>query len=71
MSTMLDVYGLRELTFDTLAARLGNKGDSTMRHYADYADHFKIRGWDKDADFDADFVKDPEGNMQIQAHRRA
>ena len=67
MSTELDTQGLRELTFEALAKRMGVGGDSRMRLYANhYADSLKVRGWGKDADFDARFIKDEQGNVSIQ-----
>lgn len=66
MSTELDTQGLRELTFEALAKRMGVGGETRMSHYANYADSLKIRGWAQDADFDARFIKDEQGNVSIQ-----
>ena len=67
MSTELDTQDLRELTYETLAKRMGVNGESRMRLYANhYADTLKVRGWGKDADFDARFIKDEQGNVSIQ-----
>ncbi len=67
MSTDLDTQDLRELTCEALAVRMGVNGDSQMSFYTNYADSFKIRGWGKDADVDASFVKDAQGNVSIQS----
>jgi hypothetical protein len=66
MSTDIDTREMREVTCETLAARMGCNGESQMRFYADYADSFKIRIWGEDTDVDAIFIRDKQGNAGIQ-----
>ena len=66
MSTDIDTREMREVTCETLAARMGCNGESQMRFYANYADTFKIRIWGEDADIDAIFIRDKQGNAGIQ-----
>ena len=58
----LDAQEVRELSYDRLAQFLGCFGASRL---IDVVDSCKVRGWSRDADFDATFVEDEQGNVTL------
>jgi hypothetical protein len=58
----LDAQEVRELSYDRLAQFLGCFGASRL---IDVVDSCKVRGWARDADFDATFVEDEQGNVTL------
>ncbi len=59
----LDAQEVRELSYDRLAQFLGCFGASRL---IDVVDSCKVRGWARDADFDATFVEDEQGDVTVQ-----
>lgn len=58
----LDAQEVRELSYDRLVQFLGCFGASRL---IDVVDSCKVRGWARDADFDATFVEDEQGNVTL------
>ena len=69
-SAMLEEQQTHELTYEALAKRMGWDGITKPPYgdpvrLIDKADSLIVRGWGKDADFDARFIKDEQGNVSI------
>ena len=73
MSTELTARELQDVSYTMLAERMGFDGTpkpyGPRRHLIDIADSFHVRGWGKDVDFDAVFVRDEQGNVMIQKYK--
>ena len=72
MSADLDKQALRNLSYTSLSKRMNMGKYGSDMPYGDHrelieaADSFCIRGWAQDADFDATFVTDVQGNVVIR-----
>lgn len=67
MSADLSAQELCELSYASLSQRMGfGKNEFMPGELIDFADSFKIRGWAQDADFDATFIADVQGNVTVQ-----
>lgn len=75
MSADLDSQELRDLSYTMLSKHFGFDGRltpyGTRGKLIDRADSFKIRGWAQDADFEAKFITDEQGNVSIQVIRES